>query len=495
MPVASDPEPRRHEGTKRPGWLLSSCLRVFVALNLLCVVGWSHRAWADDLRLVDAAQRGDLPLVRALLQRQADVNAAQPDGTTALHWSVHRDELELATLLVRSGAKVDTANQLGVTPLSLACGNGSPRIVELLLDSGASVALALPERPPAIMLCARSGSAEGVRLLIARGAEVNAREPLRQQTALMWAVAQRHVPVVRLLLAHGADVRARSAVTPVMVNRGDPNDIYTVVKGEVPFGGSTPLLFAARQGDAESASLLLNAGADPNDTAPDGTSALVVAVHSGHQPVATLLLSKGANPNAIGAGYTALHAAVLRSDLEMVRNLLGYGAEVDVPLRHGTTTTRAGGHFVLPENLTGATPFLLAAKFLEVDIMRLLAARGADPRRTLNDGSTALMLAAGSLSLGPLFDRRGRIALLASPDERAAVQAVQLALSLGGDIRAANVQGNTALHGASARGYAELARLLLDRGAPRDVRNAKGETPLDVASLAAVRSVLQSTPR
>lgn len=450
---------------------------------------------AEDLRLVEAAQRGDLPLARTLLQQQADVNTAQSDGTTALHWSVHRDDLELTRLLVRSGATVDSANQLGVTPLSLACGNGSAQIVELLLEHGANAALSLPERPPAIMLCARSGTVAGVRLLIARGANVNAREPLRQQTALMWAVAQRHVPVVRLLLAHGADVRARSAVTPRMINRADPNDIYTVVKGEVPFGGSTAVLFAARHGDAEATDLLLNAGADPNDTAPDGATALLVAVHSGHQFVAALLLSKGANPNAIGAGHTALHAAVLRGDIAMVRDLLGHGAAVDVPLRHGTTTTRAGRHFVLPENLAGASPFLLAAKFLELDIMRLLASHGADPRRTLNDGTTALMLAAGTLSIGPLFDRRGRIALLAASDESAAVQAVQLALGLGGDIRAANVQGNTALHGASARGYAELARLLLDRGAPRDVRNAKGETPLDVASVAAVRTVLGNTPR
>jgi ankyrin repeat protein len=150
---------------------------------------------------------------------------------------------------------------------------------------------------------------------------------------------------------------------------------------------------------------------------------------------------------------------------------------------------------VLPENLTGASPFLLAAKFLELDIMRLLASRGADPRLTLNDGTTALMLAAGSLTLGPLFDRRGRITLLAAPDESAAVQAVQLALNLGGDTRVANTQGNTALHGAAARGYAEVARLLLDRGASGDVRNAKGETPLDVASIAAVRTVLGSPLR
>jgi ankyrin repeat protein len=452
-------------------------------------------AFADDSPLIDAAKRGDGSAVRALLQQKVDVNAVQPDGTTALHWAVHRDDMDLTALLIRSGAKVESANELGVTPLALACSNGNGLIVEALLKSGASAVRTFPDRPPAIMLCARSGSVEGVRALLAQGANVNAREPLHNQTALMWAVAQKHPAIVRLLLERGAEVGARSAITPRMVNRSDPNQIYIAVVGEIPSGGSTALLVAARHGDVESTRLLLDGGANVNDTAPDGTSALVIAVHSGHRGVAALLLARGANVNADGAGYTALHAAVLLGDIGLVNDVLSRGASVDPPLRHGTTTTRAGRGLVLPENLAGATPLLLAAKFLEVDIMRTLVSRGADPSRTLNDRTTVLMLVAGSHSHGPLFDRRGRIALLDLSDENAALQAVELSLSLGNRVAAANADGDTALHGAAARGYPAVAKLLLARGASPDVKNAKGANPLDVAGLAAVRSVLNEARR
>ena len=399
----------------------------------------------------------------------------------------------MADRLIEAGAHVDAANNLWVTPLSLACANRNARIVERLLQAGANPSATFPKRPPAIMLCARSGSVDGVRALLDHGAEVNAREPLRDQTALMWAAAREHPAVVRVLLEHGADVWARSAVTDRMVNRADPNDVFTAVVGEVPDGGGTPLLFAARHGDVQSATLLLDAGADVNDTAADRASALVIAAHSGHSALATLLLARGADPNRIDAGYTALHAAVLRGDLELVKGLLAHGAAVDAAIRHGTTTIRAGRGFVLPENLVGATPFLLAAKFLEIDIMRLLASRDAGARLTLRDRTTALMLAAGAVSQGPLFDRRGRIAVLAISDEGVALEAVRLTLELGAQVNAANAQGDTALHGAATRGYSAIVRLLLDRGARHDARNAQGETPADVAGGAAVRDVLASS--
>ena len=445
--------------------------------------------------LIEAAKGGDGAAVRTLLQQRADVNAAEPDGTTALLWTVHRDDSDLTKVLIEAGANVDVANELGVTPLSLACSNGSAGIVEALLKGGASPARTFSDRPPAIMLCARSGSVDAIRALIARGANVNAREPLKSQSALMWAIAQKHTAVVRVLLEHGADIRARSAVTPQMVNRADPNDVYTAVIGEVPYGGSTPLLFAARHGDVESATLLLDAGASVNDALPDGASALLIAVHSGHNAVASLLLGRGANANAIDAGYTALHAAVLQGDIRLVNDLLAHGAAVDTPIRHGTTTIRAGRGLMLPENLVGATPFLLAAKFVELDIMRLLASRRANPRRTLEDRTTALMLAAGSLSQGRLFDRRGRLELLGGFDEEAALQAVQFVLDLGDSVTAANEKGDTALHGAAARGYSTIVKLLLDRGASRDVKNSQGATPLDVASLPAIKELLAGNQR
>jgi ankyrin repeat protein len=342
------------------------------------------------------------------------------------------------------------------------------------------------------MLCARTGSVDAVKALVAHGADVNAREPLRGQTALMWAVAQEHPDVVRVLLEHGADVRARSRLRRLVVNRGDPNDIYTAFVGEVSRGGSTALLFAAAQGDIESTTLLLDAGADVNDAAPDGASALVFAAHSGHGSLANLLLDRGANPNAISAGYAALHAAVLRGDLHLVRSLLAHGARVNAQIRNGTATTRASRDFFLPETLVGATPFLLAAKFLEVDIMRVLAASGADTRLTLKDGTTPLMVAAGLLSQGSLFDRLDRVALTRASNEDIALQAVKLTIELRADVNATNEQGNTAVHGAAVHGYGAVVQFLAQRGASLDVKNRKGDTPLKVSAGSEMTAVLRA---
>ena len=121
-----------------------------------------------------------------------------------------------------------------------------------------------------------------------------------------------------------------------------------------------------------------------NDALPDGTSALTLAAHSGNEAVATLLLEKGADPNAAAVGYTALHAAVLRSEIRLVEALLARGANPNAPITAGTPIRRSSQDFALPKALIGATPYFLAAKFLEVPMMRALAAAGADPRRGNN---------------------------------------------------------------------------------------------------------------
>jgi ankyrin repeat protein len=464
--------------------------RAVACFGLALFASISVRATAaDDLRLVDAAKHQDLSRVRSLLGQHIDPNVRQPDGATALHWAVHWDDLEMMRLLVGAGARVNAANELGVTPLALACENGNGAIVDRLLGAGADPNLEFPGRPPALLLCVRSGTTAGVKALIGRRANVNAREPLRGQTALMWAAANGQPEIVRALLAAGADLRARSQLTHLMVNRADPNDIYTAVVGEIPGGRSTALLFAAAEGSVEIARLLLDAGADANDASPAGESALLVAVHSGHDECAAVLLERGADPSASGAGYTPLHAAVLRGSASMVKTLLTRGAKVDARIAHGTTTIRAGRGLVLPESLVGGTPFLLAAKFLELDIARQLVAAGADPKAGLSDGTTALMLAAGLLEQGPLFDRRERI--LTEPDagEAAALAMVQWVLGLGSDVNAANARGDTALHGAAMRGYRLVVPLLLARGAQAGVKNAKGATAFDVAD-AKVRDLL-----
>jgi ankyrin len=254
----------------------------------------------------------------------------------------------------------------------------------------------------------------------------------------------------------------------------------------VPRGGSTALLFAARSGDVESARLLIAAGANVNDALPDGASALVVAAHSGHGRVATLLLDKGADPNGADVGYTALHAAVLRSDLDLVKSLLAHKANPNAQITKGTPVRRNSQDFELPKTLIGATPYLLAAKFVEADIMRALAAGGADTRLPMKDGATPLMAAAGMGITAPAqdekrgTDRRG-LAILdggrVEPDSQV-LDGVSAALTLGSDINASNPAGETALHIASAQGYTEVVKLLAERGADLNARNARGLTPL-----------------
>ncbi len=459
-----------------------SCFRGF---SPVLVLGFTVTAVAApaDPTLIQAVKNKDIAAVRALLTQRVDVNAPGGDGTTALHWASHRDDLGIADALIRSGARANAANDLGATPLHLACTNRSAPMVERLLAAGGNPNASLLNGETVLMTCARAGDARAVKALLARGADVNAKERDHQQTSLMWATAQRHPAVVQLLIEAGADIRARSltyaqTVVGEQTQRAGREELnYTVLRG-----GATPLLFAARAGDVESARLLLKAGADANESQPDGVSALVLAAHSGNGPVGAVLLEHGADPNAFGSGYTALHAAILRSDVNLVKALLARGAKPDVRIAKGTPMRRDTTDWNLPATLIGSTPYLLAARFLEPAIMSALVAGGADPAVTLPNGADAVMLAAG-MGSSRTASRRGIETIdfgKVEPESRVR-EAVEAAIALRGDAKAASQTGDTALHVAAALGHDTVVQFLVEHGASLTAKNRRGFTPLVAA--------------
>ena len=334
------------------------------------------------------------------------------------------------------------------------------------------------------MNCARTGDAAAVAALLRHGADVNASERAHQQTALMWAAAERHPEVVAALLGAGADVRARSLAYPQTVvgeetqRAGREALNYTVLRG-----GSTPLLFAARVGDVESARLLLEAGADANDALPDGISALMLAAHSGHGQVAALLLENGADPERAAVGYTALHAAVLRGDLALVKALLARGANPNVRITKGTPMRRDTTDFNLPATLIGSTPYLLAARFLEAGDHDGARRRRRRPEPHRAGRRDALMLAAG-MGSSRTASRRGIETIdfgKVEPESR-----VRETVARGGGPAAATSRrragpGDTALHVAAALGYDTVVQFLADHGADITAKNTRGITPLAAA--------------
>jgi ankyrin repeat protein len=470
--------------------------------------------------LADAVENGRMDTANTLIHTDGiDVNGAQGDGTTALHWAAYRLDAGLVGELLSHGAKPDVQNRYGSTPLAEAVKGGNRDIVEILLTAGANVDAANGDGETALMLAARTGSAEVVKALLSAGADVNAHEAWRDQTALMWAAEGAFPEVVKLLIDNGADVRARAAA----------NDWGSQITSEPraqyrPTGGLTPLLYAARAGCIDCVRAILAGGEDIDRPTPDGVTALMLSIDNYEFDTAKALLDAGANPHLSDWwGRTALYLAVdmntyvprgespeqvseNTSGMDLVRTLLAAGVEVNPQLNfhrpgRGGNTAR----FVDDLLTTGATPLLRAAIMHDNEAMTALLAAGARVDLPNVMGVTPLMAAAGVGVREPGFGANRAPNFTSQEIESEVIASLGILLDAGANVNAlvtdnksrtariarpntmVDRDGNvfaqhSALHSAAGRGWADVVAYLLEHGADPGLKDMLGRSPLVLAT-------------
>jgi ankyrin repeat protein len=438
--------------------------------------------------LLDAAKAADRGAALAALERRADPNSADLDGTTPLIWAVHHDDVELVKRLIAAGADVKVRNAYGATPMSEGAIVADVAVLDALLRAGVDVDSANADGQTALMVVVRTSNVAAADLLIMHGANVNAREQRKGQTALMWATAESQPAMVKTLLAHGADANARSTVYD-----WDRRVTAEPRTKSMPSGGFTPLLYAAREGCLECARELVAAGAQVNMTDPDGITPILSALLNAHFDTAKVLLGAGANPHKWDWwGRTPLYAAVdydtvphggrpdrpsldETTSLQMIEMLLDADVNVNAQLKlfppYRSLRMDRGADAIID---IGATPLLRAARAGDVAAMKLLLKHGALVDLPQVSGATPLMVAVG---LGAnSIDTRGKFRT-----ELDALATAEVLLDAGADVNARDSRGRTALHAAAAQGYSDVAKFLVERGADLEAADADGVLPVDAA--------------
>lgn len=441
-----------------------------IGITLLLASG----LFAAQSEVADAAMEGNTAAVRALLGKKAEVNAPQVDGATALHWAVQANNLEMIEMLLGAGAAVSAASKSGATPMQLAAMNGHAAIIERLIRAGADPNAPLSQTgDTALMMAARTGKVDAVKVLLDRGANVNAKETWGGTTALMWAISERHSDVAKVLVERGADLNAKSNFVPSASGRGFEGTAPVAPKPdqaieEFASGWMTPLMFAAREDDLESARILIQAGADVNAVGGDGKDALGLALFDGSYDVASLLVDRHANVNHADAQrFTPLFWAMDRRNMEtapnfpwmitidplpVIQKLLDAGADPNTLVNN---TPRARMRDGSPR-IVFATALMRAAFSGDMELVKLLLAHGADPHIQSRDRETTLMAACGLAFINGYHRRR--------PSEER-LEVVKLLVDLGEDINHADSYGITPLMAAANLGDINIVRYLIEKGA------------------------------
>jgi len=455
----------------------------FVAL------GFVPCALASDL--LQSIRSGDQASAVELVKGGADVNIAESNGTSALHWAVHNGDLDLVKQLIKAGANVNAMNSYGATPMSEAALLGDTGILTALLKAGADPESPNADGQTALMVVARSNNLAAAELLLKHGAEVNAVEKWRGQTAVTWAAAQSQPDMLKLLIEAGGDPNARAFV----------NERERQISAERRFqwrtaGGMTALIYAAREGCRECAQILVEAGAAIDQGDAENVTPLLAAVINMRFDTAKYLVEAGANINKWSfRGENPIYSAVdmntvphggypdrpstdKTTSLEMIKLLLDAGANPNLQLKLQPTYRQLKDDRGADPMLgIGATPLLRAAKAFDVPAMELLLEHGAHPNLPNRNGTTPTMAAAGLGSTA--IDTRGDYTPpLATLNSRKALEVI---LAKGGEINARDNNGRTALHGAASWGWNDAVEFLVSKGADLQATDSSGLTALDLA--------------
>jgi ankyrin repeat protein len=475
-----------------------------VGFSAVCLGIVTLVAAGETSGIADAARRGDKATVRQLLSQKIDVNQPLGDGTTALHWAAYNDDVDTAALLLAAGANLQAVTRDGaLTPLMVAAANGSASVVDKLLTAGANPNLRSADGATALMTAAASGNAAAVSALLAHGADIDAKDSARGETPLMFAAAANQAAVVTVLMNNHADAALTSNVVKLTRPAADLTGRRAPVKGDPltdvkaarraranAMGGMTALHFASRNGQLDAARALVQAGADVNQLdEADHSTPLIMAVDNGHFDLAKFLLESGADVNrANDDGLTPLYATVetqyahtswsptrsteqqRTTHLQLMTDLLARGADPNARLKR-KLWFRPSDHDDAWVGTVGTTPFWRAAMANDVDAMRLLYSKGADPNVASSERVSPLMAAAG-LGWLPMVK--------VVPNARIAT--VEVCLELGAKLNETDMLGYTPLHGAAYLGDDELVKFLVAKGAPLDAKTIFGTSITDMAN-------------